>query len=63
MKRFEQWLDKYGVLMKTDEVARELRMHPTHIRNLCASGQLPAVKVGARWLIDTERLIVQLENG
>ena len=63
MKRYEKWLEEYGVVMKPGEVAKELRMHPTHIRELCREGKLPAVQIGNRWRIDTERLIVQLKNG
>ena len=63
MKRLEQWLGKYGVVMRPEEVAKELRMHPTHIRELCRDGKLPATQIVGRWLIDTERLIMKIENG
>ena len=42
--------------MSVDEAARRLGLHPAHVRRLVREGQIPAQKVGARWLISESAL-------
>lgn len=53
---------KYGSTMTTAEVANELRSHPTHVRELCREGKLPAVRIGDRWRIPTAKFAAILEG-
>jgi excisionase family DNA binding protein len=41
-------------LMTLPEVAQHLRVHPTMIRRLLKSRQLPAFKVGRQWRFDVQ---------
>lgn len=54
---------EYGATMKPSQVAEVLQQHPTHIRSLCASGELPAVRIGNRWHILTGQFADMLESG
>jgi len=56
MKIFEIWFEKYGAFMTPNEAAKELRMHPNHVRDLINIGEIPAVKISSRWRIPTEKL-------
>ena len=48
-------VEKYGALMSPVQVADVLHQHPTHIREMCKKGTLPAVRIGSRWFISTAR--------
>jgi len=39
-------------LLSISEAANELRINPSRVRSLVASGKLPGVKIGGRWLLD-----------
>lgn len=54
---------EYGITMTPKEAATVLHQHPAHVRKLCESGQLPAVKIGDRWHINTEKFAAMLEGG
>lgn len=53
--------EKYGTTMNPSQVAEVLQQHPTHIRSLCASGELPAVRIGGRWHIPTAQFAAMFE--
>jgi len=38
-------------LLSVDEAARQMGLHPAHVRRLLREGEIPAQKVGARWLV------------
>ena len=59
VQKFEE---KYGTTMTPTEVANELRSHPTHVRELCREGKLPAVRIGDRWRIPTAKFAAILEG-
>ncbi len=42
--------------LNTEEVAAELRLHPVTVRTLLERGEIPGVKIGARWYIRREDL-------
>lgn len=64
MKSVEEMLvGKYGAVMRVSHVAKELHCHPSHVRAMCASGELPAVKIGERWRVPTAKLAALLEGG
>lgn len=52
----EMLIQKYGISMTPNEVAKELHSHPTHVRELCREGKIPAVLIGNRWRIPTAKL-------
>ena len=56
-------LDRYGPVMRTADVADVLHCHKSHVRAMCASGDLPAVRIGERWVIPTEKLTALIEGG
>ena len=59
---FDYLLEKYGPVMRTADAAKVIGCHPTHVRAMCQVGDLPAVKVGKRWLIPTHRLAMLLDG-
>lgn len=63
MSTFECLFEKYGPTMTPNDVGEVLHRHPSHIRMLCQSGKLPAVRIGERWHISTSRLAEILEGG
>ena len=46
--------------MRIAEVAREYRVSGEHVRRMCVSGRLPAVRVGAAWRIPRRELLAVL---
>ncbi len=59
----EELIEQYGRVMKPDCVANELHCHPAHVRALCATGEIPAKKIGDRWIIPTAKFADLLERG
>ena len=55
-------LEEYGVTMTAAQVAKVIHQHPAHVRNLCRNGQLPAVQIGTRWRVNTEKLAAILDG-
>lgn len=49
-------LDKYGLTMTPNDVGEVLHSHPSHVRALCQTGELPAFRLGERWHISTAKL-------
>ena len=58
----QELTEKYGVVMTPNDAAEVLHQHPTHIRELCRRGQLPAVQIGNRWHIVTGKLAEMLDG-
>ena len=56
-------LDRYGVTMTPADVAEVLHCHASHVRALCQSQELPAVRIGERWHVPTAKLAALLEGG
>lgn len=56
-------LDRYGVTMTPADVSEVLHCHPSHVRALCRSGELPGVRVGDRWLVPTSKLAIIIDGG
>lgn len=42
--------------MSVDEAAKRMGLHPAHVRRLVREGEIPAQKVGARWLVSESAL-------
>lgn len=59
---FDYLLEKHGPVMRTAAVADLLHMHPNHVRNMAKDGELPAIRVGSRWIFPTAK-IAALVNG
>ena len=55
-------VEKYGATMKPRDVAEVLSCHASHVRSLCQSGEIPAVRIGDRWVIPTARFAAMLEG-
>ena len=62
MSIYDALVEQYGIIMKPNDVAKVLHQHPTHIRELCQRGELPAVKIGKRWLIPTDKFANSLQG-
>ena len=45
-------MDFYSI----EEAARMMRLHPAHVRRLAREGQIPARKIGERWIVDGDAL-------
>ena len=43
-------------LLSIEEAARQMGRHPAHVRRLVRDGEIPAQKVGARWLVSESAL-------
>lgn len=43
-------------LMRTDEAARLLRLHPKRVQAMARAGRLPGRRVGRKWLFDRRDL-------
>ena len=54
--------ERYGTTMTPKDAANELHSHPTHVRELCREGKLPAVQIGNRWRIPTAKFAAILEG-
>ena len=46
-----------GNLASVEDFAAAVGLHTVTIRRLCREGQLPAIRVGARWFILTDELV------
>lgn len=57
----EMLTQKYGIVMTPSDAAKELHSHPTHVRELCREGKLPAVQIGNRWRIPTAKFAAMLD--
>lgn len=55
--------ERYGATMTPRDVAEVLGQHPAHVRGLCQSGELPAVRIGERWHVVTHRFAEMLDGG
>ena len=62
MPLFDLLVEKYGATMTPRDVAEVLSCHASHVRALCQSGELPAVRIGERWFIPTAKLAAVLEG-
>ncbi len=49
-------------LITPEQASEFLGFHQNHVRALCRSGELPAVRIGSRWRIITARLVEMLEG-
>lgn len=52
--------DKYGDVLAVADVSGELGISQKVVREYCAAGKLPGVKIGSRWVIPKRRLIEAL---
>lgn len=55
-------LDRYGPTMTPSHVGDVLHRHPSHVRMLCRSGELPGVLIGSRWVVPTVEVAKILER-
>lgn len=54
--------EKYGLMLSPSNVSEVIGCHPSHVRALCQSGELPAVRIGDRWRIPAAKLAAMLEG-
>lgn len=52
-----QPLSQYGDLLTVADVSRETGLCGKVVREYCASGKLPGVKIGSRWFIPKSKFI------
>lgn len=50
-------------LLTPDDVHKLTRLNVQHVRRLLVSGQLPGVKIGARWFVPRSELEAFLSDG
>ena len=55
-------LERFGPVMTAKQAADVLHHHPSHIRALCQSGDLPAFRIGDRWHLRTVELAGVIEG-
>lgn len=59
---YEDLRGRYGHAATTAQAADELQMSKSHVRAMCESGELPAVRLGSRWRIPTAKLAAILDG-
>lgn len=59
----EYLVARYGLTLATADFAREFHCHPSHVRDMCAKGILPAVRIGERWRIPAAKVAAIIESG
>ena len=55
--------DTYGPTLRTGQVAELLGCSPSHVRALCQRGELPAIRIGKRWVVPTIKIADLLSGG
>lgn len=55
-------LEAYPDLLITEDVAAILRKSPQVVRRMFSTGDLPAVRIGARWYLPKARLMELVEG-
>ena len=56
----EAALENLPVFLHTDTVAELTGLTPKCIRDLCTKGEITAVKLGATWIINRDKLLEKL---
>lgn len=59
---FDDLSARYGMTLSPADVAEVLGCHQTHVRAMCADGELPAVRIGSRWFIPTAKMAELLDG-
>lgn len=59
-------IESFGDILDTEDVCELLGLSKCHVRRMLRAGELPGVKIGARWYVpksEFERLLeTRLEN-
>ena len=61
MSTLDYLFREYGPTMTPNDVGKVLHRHPSHVRAMCQSGELPGVKIGERWHVPTAKLAEIIE--
>lgn len=56
-------LDSFGDILNSSDICKLLGLSICHVRRLLSSGQLPGLKIGARWYVPKSELERYLEKG
>lgn len=59
----EYLIERYGVLLDSNNMAEVLKMHPATVRVMCQQGEIPAVHIGGRWRITAAKFAEYIEQG
>lgn len=59
---YTDW-DNVPLLMAPEHAAVLLMLTDDHVRRMCRTGKLPAVKIGAEWRISREAVRRMIEEG
>ena len=59
---FDELHEQHGPVMSTAAVAKLMHSHPSHIRAMAQSGDLPAVRVGSRWKFPTAKIAALVDG-
>lgn len=50
----------YGPTISVEEAQKLLGISRAHVYSCCASGEIPAIRMGKRWVIVTSKLLEKL---
>ena len=53
----------YGDMLDVSDLAEILRINPKTVQRQCRRGDLPAIRIGARWYVPKIRLIEHVMGG
>lgn len=60
---YEYLLQKYGTTLTFEQAAKELGLYWQTIREMCARGDIPAIKAGRKWVLTTKALATYIDEG
>jgi len=63
MTTYEYLLQKYGTTLTFEQASKEIGLHWQTIREMCARGDIQAIKAGRKWILTTKALAEYLDNG
>jgi len=60
---YEYLLNKYGTTLSFEQAAAELGLYWQTVREMCARGDIPAIKAGRKWILTTKALATYIDEG
>lgn len=60
---YEYLLQKYGTTLTFEQASKELGLYWQTIREMCARGDIPAIKAGRKWVLTTKALATYIDEG
>jgi len=60
---YEYLLQKYGTTLTFEQASKELGLYWQTVREMCARGEIPAIKAGRKWVLTTKALATYIDEG